>query len=62
MQSEEWRKAWINTLVDWGIYLEEAEKAYDICYGNQKIDLASDPHVAASAFLPMNITKQNHVK
>lgn len=55
MQKDEWRQAWINTLVNWGIYLEAAEAAFDTCYANQQIDLATDPLVAASAFVPIQI-------
>jgi hypothetical protein len=53
MTKEEWRKTWINTLVEAGIFLDTAEDAFDVCYTNQEIDLTSDPVSAASAFIPV---------
>jgi hypothetical protein len=53
MTNEEWRKIWISTLVEAGIFLDTAEDTFDVCYSNQEIDLTSDPMSAASAFIPM---------
>jgi hypothetical protein len=55
MSKDEWRKAWIDTLVEAGIFLDTAEDAFDVCYANQEIDLGSDPQQAASAFIPMQM-------
>jgi hypothetical protein len=58
MSKDEWRKAWIDTLVEAGIFLDTAEDTFDVCYVNQNIDLTSDPVFAASAFIPAQVHGQ----
>jgi hypothetical protein len=52
MTQEQWRKTWIDTLIDAGIFIETAEDAFDVCYANQEIDLSVDPIDAANVFIP----------
>lgn len=60
MSKNEWRKAWIGTLLEAGIFLETAEDAFDVCYASQEIDLMSDPVLAASVFIPFQAGQQMH--
>jgi hypothetical protein len=58
MTKEEWRKTWIDTLVENGVFLDTAEDAFNVCYENQDIDVSTDPERAASAFLPSATSKK----
>jgi hypothetical protein len=61
MLRDEWRKAWIDTLVEAGIFLDTAEDTFDVCYASQSIDLTSDPVFAASAFIPTQVHRQMYL-
>jgi len=60
MTAEEWRKIWIATLVNNGIFLDTAEDAFNVCYGNQEVNTNVDPEYDASVFLPVFQTANKH--
>lgn len=57
MSRDEWRQAWIKTLVEAGVFLDTAEYAFQVCYEGQEIELDSDPVTAAEAFIPCQLKR-----
>lgn len=51
MNEIQWRASWIETLIQAGADLESAMDAFDIVYGEDQLDLSSDPVAAARTFL-----------
>ncbi|MNR76010.1 hypothetical protein D3C72_66630 [compost metagenome] len=39
----EWKRQWIETFLLSGASLDEAEQAFQVCYGNQPINIYRDP-------------------
>jgi hypothetical protein len=51
MNEHEWRAIWIDTLLKAGADLESAMDAFDLFYGEDELDLSSDPVAAARAII-----------
>lgn len=52
MSTGEWRERWVNTLIKAGISPVAAEAAFEVCYGNQELDLTENPENIARTFIP----------
>ncbi|WP_293775654.1 hypothetical protein [uncultured Oxalicibacterium sp.] len=51
MSRLEWRQAWVDELIAAGMLRDTAIYLFNVCYGNQEIDLDCDPRQAAQTFI-----------
>ncbi|MNR76012.1 hypothetical protein D3C72_66650 [compost metagenome] len=42
-QQMAWKRLWIETFIESGVSTDEAEHAFEVCYGNQQINVFRDP-------------------
>jgi hypothetical protein len=53
----QWKKQWIAVFLEAGIEREVAENAFEVYYGNQEINIFTDPIGEAKALCGVDVAK-----
>lgn len=54
---EQWKRQWIGVFLEAGIDRDVAENAFEVYYGNQEVNIFTDPISEAKALCGVDVSK-----